>query len=75
MLTVGGRKVQIVADITLCKNNGFNIVMIGKFPKCKTSRFRKRVKKNKFLLVSGVFVAILHIFIVFRTKRQFVLAD
>lgn len=73
MFTVGGRKVQIVADITLCKNNGFNIVMLGKFPKCKT--LPDSEKENKFLLVSGVFVAILHIFIVFRTKRQFVLAD
>lgn len=73
MFTVGGRKVQIVADITLCKNNGFNIVMLGKFPKCKT--LADSEKENKFLLVSGVFVAILHIFIVFRTKRQFVLAD
>lgn len=49
MLTVGGRKVQIVADITLCKNNGFNIVMIGKFPKCKTlpDSEKELKKKNK----------------------------
>lgn len=57
MLTVGGRKVQIVADITLCKNNGFNIVMIGKFPKCKThpdseKEFKKTNKQKGNLKTS-----------------------